>query len=937
MSRRPLVTACAALALVALSLPAWPQSGPPGLIAYQARVCDAAGAPITGARHAKFLFYDSLTAGTLLLTYVRTGAQVVSINDALMTVQLGDTTAGAIVAGTETTMAGVFKNRAAVYLELQLSTDNVTFEALSPRVRVTSSGYAQNAGALSGKLSTDFLDTSATAQTKSGNLTVSGVLSGNGSGLTTLNANNISSGTLPIARGGTGATAFTSGAVVYANGSALSGDAASFKWDATNKRLGLGLSSPAVTLDVNAGSGATALKCALSNTGTTPIVDLVQSNTGDAALRFALGTTTSWALGADNSDSDKFKVSYAASGSAALGTNDRLILDSIGNLTVLGGTDTVMQVQGSGTVQLRLYDSGGPSNAKYCALRADGGDYLFRQLNDDLTLKRDAMAIKATGLVGIGTTAPAALLDISGDGQTVLLPRKSTAGDPTGVNAMVYYNSSSSTFRAYEGGAWKNLIGGSGGGYWTASGANIYNNNTGNVGIGLSNPAFKLHVSSSAAYNNDGTGAFAISDSTTVAKKLFMGFDPTADVGFISAVHTGVANKNIVFPTGNIGLGAMNPSEKLEISGNIKFVSSVPVIITPNNTALVFAQAGGARASLDSAGIDVGLGGTAGYGIINSSPTYNLHLQVGGSDKMTILNSGNIGIGTTTPSALLDITGDGKSIILPRKSSSGDPTGANGMLYYNAASSAFRAYENGSWKNVISSSTTKPNNEFTLLEEWTTIRTDHVGDNAWGYNNDLLIIRNGNIYGNSNHIGILRFYYAPSNSTFGACVFKGDSSNSKLVLLNGGTTSFESAINIINITTKQIIRIGFGDNALTSGTPLYTITDHSNGAYFEFCNTTSPNWVLCTSSNSSMTKVTTSTPVASNTWLNLKIAVNDTCTSAEFFINGTSVGAITTNLPSSATALVAPNYKIIKTSTNSGGIEMLVDYTYVKKTFNTPR
>ena len=45
-----------------------------------------------------------------------------------------------------------------------------------------------------------------------------GTFSGSGSGLTSLNATNISTGTLPVARGGTGLTSFVSGDLIYANG-----------------------------------------------------------------------------------------------------------------------------------------------------------------------------------------------------------------------------------------------------------------------------------------------------------------------------------------------------------------------------------------------------------------------------------------------------------------------------------------------------------------------------------------------------------------------------------------------------------------------------------------------------------------------------------------------------------------------------------------------
>lgn len=49
----------------------------------------------------------------------------------------------------------------------------------------------------------------------------------------------------------------------------------------------------------------------------------------DAYAQFVIGSTTTWSLGADNSDSDSFKIS----GSSALGTSDFLIITTTGALT----------------------------------------------------------------------------------------------------------------------------------------------------------------------------------------------------------------------------------------------------------------------------------------------------------------------------------------------------------------------------------------------------------------------------------------------------------------------------------------------------------------------------------------------------------------------------------------------------------------------------
>ena len=63
-------------------------------------------------------------------------------------------------------------------------------------------------------------------------------------------------------------------------------------------------------------------------------------------------------------------------------------------------------------------------------------------------------------------------------------------------------------------------------------------------------------------------------------------------------------------------------------------------------------------------------------------------------------NAVNVGIGTADPQAVLDITSEGGAVLLPRKSTTGNPAGTNGMIYYNTADKKFRAFENGAWKEL---------------------------------------------------------------------------------------------------------------------------------------------------------------------------------------------------------------------------------------------
>jgi len=75
------------------------------------------------------------------------------------------------------------------------------------------------------------------------------------------------------------------------------------------------------------------------NTGTTATshaivaVRSTGASGGDAFVSFDIGGVQGYSLGIDNSDGDKFKLSY---GWSALGTNDRLVIDTSGNTTISG-------------------------------------------------------------------------------------------------------------------------------------------------------------------------------------------------------------------------------------------------------------------------------------------------------------------------------------------------------------------------------------------------------------------------------------------------------------------------------------------------------------------------------------------------------------------------------------------------------------------------
>ena len=62
----------------------------------------------------------------------------------------------------------------------------------------------------------------------------------------------LTTGTLPVTAGGTGLATITTGRVLFGNGTSALGNSANLFWDSSNNRLGVGTSSPAVTVAISA-------------------------------------------------------------------------------------------------------------------------------------------------------------------------------------------------------------------------------------------------------------------------------------------------------------------------------------------------------------------------------------------------------------------------------------------------------------------------------------------------------------------------------------------------------------------------------------------------------------------------------------------------------------------------------------------------------------
>jgi hypothetical protein len=109
------------------------------------------------------------------------------------------------------------------------------------------------------------------------------------------------------------------------------GGASSVTGSGANTRVAYWSGTTTLTSDAGFTFDGITLTLSDSNATTTPLAIFNQASTGDSAIRWSLATAHSYAAGIDNTD-DAWKVSYAASGTAVLGTNDRLLIDTSGNV-----------------------------------------------------------------------------------------------------------------------------------------------------------------------------------------------------------------------------------------------------------------------------------------------------------------------------------------------------------------------------------------------------------------------------------------------------------------------------------------------------------------------------------------------------------------------------------------------------------------------------
>ena len=255
--------------------------------------------------------------------------------------------------------------------------------------------------------------------------------------------------------------------------------------------------------------------------------------------------------------------------------------------------------------------------------------------------------IDSSGNVGIGTTNPTRKFVVSNSGASGIEIQPNYT---TGVNEILSFNRSSSAYEVMRlnGGSFEFQIGGN---------EKMHINSSGNVGIGTTSPAEKLHVQGNL--------------------RLFSGGYPYIDIGvatnnYFRLIHDNPTDtfniqKNggtliTVAGGGNVGIGTTSPSQTFTVENN----SGIFRINTSTSTY--------PRIEIGSAS------GTTAAIINRTTATQNILFGETSDTGNYLFRGGNVGIGTTSPDEKLVVNGN----ILISDTSNDKYFGSNVNLILNA-------------------------------------------------------------------------------------------------------------------------------------------------------------------------------------------------------------------------------------------------------------
>jgi hypothetical protein len=398
---------------------------------------------------------------------------------------------------------------------------------------------------------------------------------------------------------------------------------------------------------------------------------LVLSTAGDGTS--AIPNNINWVVGAADSDEVGDGTGFFI-GTNTNATSAKLFIEQAGNVGI--GTTSpqellhLFQQNHSNPLLIEVendgYLAGTSAGIKLTSKSTGGvsGSWTIDNLNRD-TLRflddgSEKMRITSAGNVGIGTTAPAEKLHIDGNvqvttgGNTYLNINHGNVGfikfTDTSISSpnqfLIQHNyAQDNDFRISR----------------ATGGVDFVIDSVGNVGIGTAAPATKLHVDGDAIITGTLTAQEFHTEFVSASIIFSSGStkfgDSSDDIHQFSGSLRVTGSGDHYFANGNVGIGTTAPSEKLHVAGNITLGNNKSIAFRDSSgnagTSIAYTSNGLFKMSQANAGE---LRFNAGFGD-NSNNKITFYTR-GTLERMIITNDGNVGIGTTTPTEALQVTGN---------------------------------------------------------------------------------------------------------------------------------------------------------------------------------------------------------------------------------------------------------------------------------------
>jgi hypothetical protein len=307
--------------------------------------------------------------------------------------------------------------------------------------------------------------------------------------------------------------------------------------------------------------------------------------------------------------------------SAKLDVTDTSAGSLVNNITVQNASNTTSTE--AGIFFAPTIATGNIRGARITGIQEDGNNAIGLKFYTGLGATiSERMRITSGGNVGIGTTSPTERLTVS-NGKLAL-----TTDDVT-IGGKIYgYNDTS--VNLFSGGLKFETRFFNGSAYVYRDVMTI--NSSGNVGIGTTSPTRTLDVNGSIALSFNGETQI-VNDQRGTDSISIRG---ASNINFHTFSVSSYVERMRIANNGNVGIGTTSPTQRLHLYSSSAISIYNRIENVNGNTYLGLLANGNTVLSADSAG-------------------NNLLLYTESTERMRITSTGNVGIGTTSPSARLNI------------------------------------------------------------------------------------------------------------------------------------------------------------------------------------------------------------------------------------------------------------------------------------------